>query len=65
MSFNLHRVEKLMNQITTVAVHLAKNVIVVCAEDVTGCTLFFTRSGFRGFAESTASLPPCATAMEA
>jgi transposase len=54
-----------MNQITTVGVDLAKDVIVVCAADATGRTLFFKQFGFRGFASWAANLPPCAVAMEA
>lgn len=54
-----------MNQITTVAADLAKDLIVVCAADDSGRTLFFKQLGFRGFAEWAANLPPCTIAMEA
>ena len=54
-----------MNQITTVAADLAKELIVVCAADASGRTLFFKRFGFRGFAEWAANLSPCTVAMEA
>jgi transposase len=54
-----------MNQITTAAADLAKDVIVVCAADASGRTLYFKQFGFRGFAEWAANLPPCTIAMEA
>jgi len=54
-----------MNQITTVAADLAKDLIVVCAADAAGRTLFFKQFGFRGFAEWAANLSPCTVAMEA
>ena len=54
-----------MNEITTVGVDLAKNVIVVCAADASGRTMFFKQLGFRGFAQWAANLPPCVIAMEA
>jgi transposase len=54
-----------MNEITTVGVDLAKDVIVVCAADALGRTVYFKQLGFRGFAEWAANLPPCAMAMEA
>ena len=54
-----------MNEITTVGVDLAKDVIVVCAADAAGRTLFFKQLGFRGFASWAANLPPCTIAMEA
>jgi transposase len=54
-----------MNQITTVAADLAKELIVVCAADASGRTLFFKQFGFRGFASWAANLPPCTIAMEA
>jgi transposase len=54
-----------MNQITTVGVDLAKDVIVVCAADASGRTLFFKPFGFRGFASWAANVPPCTIAMEA
>jgi transposase len=54
-----------MNQITTVAADLAKDLIVVCAADASGRTLFFKQFGFRGFASWAANLPPCTVAMEA
>jgi transposase len=54
-----------MNEITTVAADLAKDLIVVCAADASGRTLFFKQFGFRGFASWAANLPPCTVAMEA
>jgi transposase len=54
-----------MNEITTVGVDLAKDVIVVCAADASGRTRFFKQFGFRGFAEWAANLSPCTMAMEA
>jgi len=54
-----------MNEITTVGVDLAKDVIVVCAADASGRTVFFKQLGFRGFAEWAANLLPCTIAMEA
>lgn len=54
-----------MNQITTVGVDLAKELIVVCAADASGHTMFFKQFGFRGFANWAANLPPCLMAMEA
>jgi len=54
-----------MNQITTVGVELAKDVIVVCAADPAGRTVFFKQFGFQGFASWAANLPPCTIAMEA
>src|SRR5215831_16515901 len=56
---------ELINQITTVAADLAKDLIVVCAADACGRTLFFKQFGFRGFASWAANLPPCTMAMEA
>jgi hypothetical protein len=56
---------ELMNQITAVAAELAKDLIVVCAADACGRTLFFKQFGFRGFASGAANLPPCTMAMEA
>jgi transposase len=54
-----------MNEITTVGVDLAKDVIVVCAADASGRTMFFKHLGFRGFAEWAVNVPPCTMAMEA
>jgi transposase len=54
-----------MNEITTVGVDLAKDVIVVCAGDASGRTVFFKQFGVRGFASWAANLPPCVIAMEA
>ena len=54
-----------MNEITTVGVDLAKDLIVVCAADRSGRTVFFKQLGFRGFAEWAANLRPCTMAMEA
>jgi transposase len=44
---------------------LAKDMMVVCAADASGRTLFFKQFGFRGFASWAANLPPCTMAMEA
>ena len=54
-----------MNQITTVGVDLAKDLIVVCAADASGRTMFFKQFGFQGFASWAVNLPPCMMAMEA
>lgn len=54
-----------MNEITTVGVDLAKEVIVVCAGDTTGRTRFFKQFNFEGFAAWAANLPPCTIGMEA
>jgi hypothetical protein len=40
-----------MNQITTVGVDLAKEVIVVCSGDAEGRTAYFKQFSFAGFAE--------------
>ena len=54
-----------MNEITTVGVDLAKEVIVVCAGDVHGRTRYFKQLSFQGFAEWAVKLPPCTFGMEA
>lgn len=54
-----------MNQITTVGVDLAKDVIVVCAGDAAGRTLYFRQFSFHGFGLWAATLPPCTFGMEA
>ena len=54
-----------MNQITTVGVDLAKEVIVVCAGDAAGRTLFFKQFSFSGFGAWAANLPPCTIGIEA
>ena len=54
-----------MNQITTVGVDLAKDLIVACAADVAGRTQFYKRFGFHSFAAWAANLPSCTIAMEA
>lgn len=56
---------ELMNQITTVAADLAKDLIVVCAADASGRTMYFKQFGFHAFASWAANLPPCTIAMEA
>jgi transposase len=56
---------ELINEITTVGVDLAKEVIVVCAGDAEGRTVFFRQFSFAGFAEWAANLPPCLIGMEA
>ena len=54
-----------MNQITTVGVDLAKDVIVVCAGDAGGRTVYFRQFSFHGFGQWAATLPPCIFGMEA
>jgi transposase len=54
-----------MNQITTVGVDLAKDLIVACVADAAGRTLFYKQFSFHGFAAWAANLPPCTIAMEA
>ena len=48
-----------MNEITTVGADLAKEVIVVCAADERGQTLFFKQFSFLGFSSWAANSPPC------
>ncbi len=54
-----------MSQITTVGVDLSKQVIVVCAADARGRTVFFKKLSFAGFAQWAVNLPPCVIGMEA
>jgi len=54
-----------MNEITTVGVDLAKEVIVVCAADGAGRVVYFKQFSFQGFAIWAANLPPCSFGMEA
>ena len=54
-----------MNEITTVGVDLAKEVIVVCAADAQGRTRYFKQLGFQGFAEWAVKLLRCTFGMEA
>jgi transposase len=54
-----------MNQITTVGVDLAKEVIVVCTGDAQGRSVYFKQFSFAGFAEWAAKLAPCTFGMEA
>ena len=54
-----------MNQITTVGVDLAKDVIVVCAAGPSGSVTVFRQFSFRAFGEWAANLPPCTIGMEA
>lgn len=54
-----------MNEITTVGVDLAKEVIVVCAADAQGRTRYFKQLSFHGFAEWAVLLPPCTFGMKA
>jgi len=54
-----------MNEITTVGVDLAKEVIVVCAGDAAGRAVFFRQFSFAGFAQWVANLPPCLIGLEA
>ena len=54
-----------MNEITTVGVDLAKEVIMVCAGDAQGRPIYFKRFSFSGFGEWAAKLPPCVFGLEA
>lgn len=54
-----------MNEITTVGVDLAKEVIVVCAADAQGRAQYFKQFSFQGFAEWAVKLSPCTFGMEA
>jgi transposase len=54
-----------MNEITTVGVDLAKEVIVVCAADAVGRPVYFKQFSFAGFAAWAANLPPCMFGLEA
>jgi transposase len=54
-----------MTEITTVGVDLSKEVIVVCAADAKGRTVYFKQLGFAGFGQWAANLPPCVIGMEA
>ena len=54
-----------MNEITTVGVDLAKELIVVCAADGAGRTVYFKQLSFQGFAVWAANLPPCSFGLEA
>lgn len=54
-----------MNEITTVGVDLAKDVIVVCAGDAHGRSLYFKQLSFEGFARWAAALSSCTFGMEA
>lgn len=54
-----------MTQITTVGVDLSKQVIVVCASDARGRTVYFKQLSFAGFAQWAVNLPPCTIGMEA
>jgi transposase len=54
-----------MNEITTVGADLAKEVIVVCAGDAQGRTVYFKQFSFAGFAEWAAKLSACTFGIEA
>jgi transposase len=54
-----------MNEITTVGVDLAKDVIVVCAGDAQGRAMYFKQFSFAGFAEWAVKLSPCTFGLEA
>ena len=54
-----------MNEITTVGVDLAEEVIMVCAGDAQGRTRYFKQLGFESFARWAATLPACTFGMEA
>jgi len=54
-----------MNEITTVGVDLAKNLIVVSGASQSGRGMAFKQFSFRGFGEWASNLPPCTIGMEA
>lgn len=54
-----------MNEITTVGVDLAKEVIVVCGSDAAGRVLVRKQLSFAAFAAWAVNLPPCVVGMEA
>jgi transposase len=54
-----------MNEITTMGVDLAKEVIAVRAAGAGGTPIYFKQFSFCGFAEWAANLPPCVIGMEA
>ena len=54
-----------MNQITTVGVDLAKEVIVVCAGDASGRPVYCKQFSFAGFGAWVANLPRCTFGLEA
>src|SRR6202035_5367541 len=54
-----------MNEITTVGVDIAEEVIMVCAGDAQGRTRYFKQLGFESFARWAATLPACTFGMEA
>jgi transposase len=54
-----------MNEITTVGVDLAKEVIVVCAADAGGRVVYRKQLSLSGFAVWAANLPPCVIGIEA
>jgi len=54
-----------MAEVTTVGVDLSKQVIVVCAADARGRTVYFKQLSFAGFAQWAVNLPPCVIGMEA
>jgi transposase len=54
-----------MNEITTVGVDLAKEVIVMCAGDATGRPVYCKQFSFSGFGAWAANLPPCTFGLEA
>jgi transposase len=53
-----------VNEITTVGVDLAKEVIVVCGADARGRVVLRKQLSFAGFAAWAANLPPCVMGME-
>ncbi len=54
-----------MDQITTVGVDLAKDVIVVCGANAVGAVVLRKQLSFSAFETWAASLPPCVIGMEA
>ena len=54
-----------MAEVTTVGVDLSKELIVVCAADARGRTLYFKQLSFAAFGQWAGNLPPCVIGMEA
>ena len=54
-----------MDEITTVGVDLAKEVIVIAAADRTGRVVYCRQFSFKGFAEWAVRLAPCRFGLEA
>ncbi len=54
-----------MKEIATIGVDLAKDVIVVCAADADGHSIFFRQFSFHGFGLWAAKFAQCTFGMEA